>query len=45
MFAPVATRFRTYGIEVDPVSRDYIQTMIGLPAMSQWYRDAAKEVA
>jgi len=44
MFAPVATRFRTYGIEADPICRDYLQTLLGLPAITEWYRAAAEEL-
>ena len=43
MFAPVATRFRTYGLELDPVSRDYADAVLNLPAMIEWYRQAAAE--
>jgi glutathione S-transferase len=43
MFAPVATRFRTYQVTLDPVCQDYVQTILGLPAMIEWYRDAAAE--
>jgi glutathione S-transferase len=43
MFAPVATRFRTYGIELDPVCRSYVDTVLNLPAMVAWYRAAAAE--
>jgi len=43
MFAPVATRFRTYGIELDPVCRAYADAVLNLPAMVSWYRAAAEE--
>src|SRR3984893_15841010 len=32
MYAPVVHRFRTYAIEVTPAVRDYMDTMIALPA-------------
>jgi glutathione S-transferase len=43
MFAPVATRFRTYQLELDPICRSYMQTMLTLPSMIDWYRAAANE--
>ena len=41
MFAPVATRFRTYGVPLDDVTSAYVQTIYDLPAMREWI-DAAK---
>ncbi len=43
MFAPVVTRFQTYGIEVDPVCRAYCDAMLALPAMEQWISAAMAE--
>ena len=43
MYAPVVTRFRTYGVELAPVNRAYVETMLALPAMKLWYADAALE--
>ncbi len=43
MFAPVVSRFKTYGIELDPVCAEYCQIILDLPAMKLWYADAAKE--
>jgi glutathione S-transferase len=43
MYAPVATRFRTYGVGLDGVCNDYTETILGLPAMVTWYRAAALE--
>ena len=43
MFAPVTTRIVTYGVDVDAVSRGYVDAMHALPAMKQWHADAAKE--
>ena len=40
MFAPVATRLRTYDIECDEVSRAYIEAIHQHPAFKAW-RDAA----
>lgn len=36
MFAPVATRFQTYGVVLDEVSRAYVDATMALPAMHQW---------
>lgn len=36
MYAPVALRFETYAVSLDPVSRAYSDTMLGLSAMQEW---------
>lgn len=43
MYAPVATRFKTYGVELDTVAGAYRDTILTLPAMRQWYADAGAE--
>lgn len=43
MYAPVVTRFKTYGVALDPVCRAYADAMLDHPALKQWYADAAKE--
>lgn len=43
MFAPVAARFRTYGVDVDAQCRAYIDAIFALPAVQDWMRDAATE--
>lgn len=43
MFAPVATRFVTYGVRLPAVCQRYVDTLIALPAMQQWYADARAE--
>ncbi len=43
MFAPVCTRFVTYGATIDDTSRRYVETVVALPAMKQWAADAAAE--
>ena len=43
MFAPVATRFVTYGVELPPVCQRYVDALIALPAMQAWYADARAE--
>ena len=43
MYAPVATRFKTYDIDVSPAAADYMETILNLPAVREWYAAAAKE--
>jgi glutathione S-transferase len=43
MFAPVVTRFQTYQVELDGPAREYADTMLALPAMQRWYREALVE--
>jgi glutathione S-transferase len=42
-FAPVCTRFRTYGLALPDAPAAYAQRVLGLPAMQQWDRDARAE--
>jgi glutathione S-transferase len=43
MYAPVTTRFRTYGVELDATCRTYVDAVAALPGMQAWRRDAAAE--
>jgi glutathione S-transferase len=43
MFAPVVHRFRTYAIEVAPDAREYMDTMMSLPAFKEWTSAALAE--
>jgi glutathione S-transferase len=43
MFAPVATRFVTYGVELDAPCRAYVDAIYALPAMKAWIADADRE--
>jgi glutathione S-transferase len=43
MFAPVVTRFETYEVELDDACAAYARTVLALPAMRAWARDAADE--
>ncbi|SMH52724.1 glutathione S-transferase family protein [Azospirillum agricola] len=36
MFAPVITRFATYGVAVEPEARAYMDAVLALPAMRDW---------
>jgi glutathione S-transferase len=40
MYAPVVSRFRTYGVELEPGLRAYADRIWNLPAMEEW-REAA----
>jgi glutathione S-transferase len=43
MYAPVTTRFTTYGVDLDPICRAYVAAIAALPAMQRWVADAATE--
>jgi glutathione S-transferase len=44
MYAPVASRFVTYGVELDEGARAYVDALLALPALQDWLREAAAEV-
>jgi glutathione S-transferase len=49
MFAPVATRFRTYGVDLsrfgdDGMAQAYAETILALPAMAEWTEGAEAEL-
>lgn len=43
MFAPVTTRFTTYGVDMDDVCRAYCARIQALPAFQQWKHEAITE--
>ena len=43
MYAPVALRVESYGIDVGPVERDYVDTLLSLAGMREWIADAQAE--
>jgi glutathione S-transferase len=43
MFAPVASRFRTYGVALDPTSAAYVDAVWNWPAMREWAAAAEAE--
>ena len=43
LFAPVVSRFQTYGVSPDPVSQAYAHTVSALPAMQAWVAAARAE--
>jgi glutathione S-transferase len=49
MFVPVATRFRSYGVDLSRFGDDgraqaYAETLLALPAMAEWTEGAKEEV-
>lgn len=42
-FAPVASRFFTYDVEVDDNGAEYLDTLFSIPAMQRWMCDAESE--
>ena len=44
MYAPVVSRFRTYGIALPPLAEAYASRMAALPAMTDWGRASLAEV-
>ncbi len=45
MYAPVVSRFQTYGVEVPRNVRAYMDRILALPAMAAWRKGAQEEVA
>lgn len=43
MYAPVVSRFRTYGIDVSPTARAYMEAVMALPAWAEWTAAAMRE--
>jgi glutathione S-transferase len=43
MFAPVASRFQTYGVELDRVEAEYAQAILAMPTVKSWIEGAHKE--
>jgi glutathione S-transferase len=43
MFAPVATRFRTYGVPLPAPAQAYCEAVLGLAPVREWYAAAAVE--
>ena len=42
-YAPVATRFVTYGVELKGAAREYQQVLLASPGVTAWSADAVKE--
>jgi len=45
MYAPVVSRFTTFGVAVPPAVKDYMARIWALPAMQAWMAAAKQEVA
>lgn len=45
MFAPVVTRFLSYGMKLSATSTRYMEAVRNHPLVDAWYKDAAKETA
>jgi glutathione S-transferase len=43
MYAPVVLRFRTYQVQLNPVSREYADAVLALPALQEWVAAAVAE--
>ena len=43
MFAPVATRFTTYGVPTGGACGAYVEALAALPAMKRWYEESIEE--
>ena len=43
MFAPVATRIRTYELAVTDLAMEYVEAIYALPAFQEWLAEAVKE--
>ena len=43
MFAPVVTRFITYGVELDAVCKAYCDTVMALEPVQEWVAEALLE--
>jgi len=43
MYAPVVTRFRTYGVALGSVAAAYVAAILNLPAMQEWIEAAKRE--
>ena len=42
-YAPVVTRFATYGVKLSPLLAAYSESVLALPAMQQWIAAAKAE--
>ena len=43
MFAPVVSRFHTYGVELGGVEGEYAEAVLSHPAVTEWFNAAAAE--
>ncbi len=45
MYAPVVSRFITYGFTLSDTSKHYMDAIVNLPIFQEWYQAALKETA
>jgi glutathione S-transferase len=43
MYAPVVTRFKTYGVRLSGAAQEYAEAILNLPALKEWSGAAAEE--
>jgi glutathione S-transferase len=43
MYAPVVTRFLTYGVKLNPACARYCETIMAMPEMREWVQQALQE--
>ena len=43
MYTPVAARFRTYGVALDPACQAYADAVLAWPAFLAWQKEALEE--
>jgi glutathione S-transferase len=43
MYAPVALRFASYDVTLEPAARDYVDTLLALPALQAWVVEGRAE--
>jgi len=43
MYAPVATRFATYAVDLPPLAQRYADALLGLPSVLRWRAGALAE--
>jgi glutathione S-transferase len=43
MYAPVVSRFHTYGVEISSTAQAYVEAVMGLPAWAEWRAAALEE--
>ena len=44
MYAPVVSRFVTYGVPLPPLAKTYVERVFALPAMQDWGKAAQQEI-
>ncbi|MEN9229419.1 MAG: glutathione S-transferase C-terminal domain-containing protein [Thermostichus sp. DG02_5_bins_236] len=44
MYAPVVSRFQTYGVKLEGIAAAYAEAVLGIPAVQEWMVVAAAEL-